>query len=202
MRQHSIISTRNQAVLFQGIFSSFKDCLEQAVLEKTNLDYADLRQKNLTNANLDGAQLRFCTLQQANLTGTNLSETNLEGANFQNASLFNTCLADSILSHCDFRYAFYGATDVSESYMTHAHFTPERLSNINLKAAKNITPCYLHIDKTTKTLTSAPFILLGLSTQDVVMNEDGQILSPTSHKNSFKNHVKQLQNTILTNQSH
>jgi uncharacterized protein YjbI with pentapeptide repeats len=101
------IKSLTDSVLFEGAFSSVKDCLVAAVLQGANLEGANLegahleganleganlinaylRGANLEGANLEGANLRGAYLRGANLTGANLEGANLEGANLTGAYL-------------------------------------------------------------------------------------------------------------------
>ena len=61
---------------------SFKEAVEKAVEEKT-----DLRSANLEEANLGGANLSYANLEEANLKGANLKGANLSDANLSYANL-------------------------------------------------------------------------------------------------------------------
>ena len=61
---------------------SFKEAVEKAVEEKT-----DLRSANLEEANLGGANLSYANLRSANLSGAELKYANLSGANLRSANL-------------------------------------------------------------------------------------------------------------------
>jgi uncharacterized protein YjbI with pentapeptide repeats len=54
--------------------------LENAVLQNANLDDTDLKQANLRNANLNRASLRRALLSKADMTGAQVNSANLEGA--------------------------------------------------------------------------------------------------------------------------
>ena len=61
---------------------SFKEAVEKAVEEKT-----DLRSANLEEANLGGANLSYANLRSANLSGAELKYANLSGANLKGVDL-------------------------------------------------------------------------------------------------------------------
>ncbi len=61
---------------------SFKEAVEKAVEEKT-----DLRSANLEEANLGGANLSYANLSYANLSGAELKYANLSGANLKGVDL-------------------------------------------------------------------------------------------------------------------
>ena len=62
---------------------AMRHALEQAVEAKRDLRGANLRDANLSDANLRGAYLRDANLSDANLRGAYLSGANLSGANLQ-----------------------------------------------------------------------------------------------------------------------
>ncbi|PJB73000.1 MAG: hypothetical protein CO093_01695 [Alphaproteobacteria bacterium CG_4_9_14_3_um_filter_47_13] len=53
MPKLQIKNSRTNIILYEGVFATVKDCLEQAVQERVCLDYADLRHANLANGALD-----------------------------------------------------------------------------------------------------------------------------------------------------
>lgn len=57
---------------------SFKEAVEKAVEEKTDLRSANLEEANLGGANLGGANLSYANLEEANLKGVDLSGANLD----------------------------------------------------------------------------------------------------------------------------
>ena len=74
--------------------------LRNADLSNADLFGANLRGANLSNANLFGANLRG-----ANLRGANLFGANLRGANLRGADLFGANLRDANLSNANLREA-------------------------------------------------------------------------------------------------
>jgi uncharacterized protein YjbI with pentapeptide repeats len=81
------IKSLADSVLFEGAFSSVKDCLVAAVLQGANLEGANLEGAHLEGANLEGANLEGANLINAYLRGANLEGANLEGANLTGAYL-------------------------------------------------------------------------------------------------------------------
>ena len=81
------IKSLADSVLFEGDFSSVKDCLVAAVLQGANLGGANLRGANLGGANLGGANLIGAYLIGAYLIGAYLKGANLECANLECANL-------------------------------------------------------------------------------------------------------------------
>ena len=66
---------------------SFKEAVEKAVEEKTDLRSANLKGANLKGANLSDANLKYANLHSANLSGAELKYANLSGANLKGVDL-------------------------------------------------------------------------------------------------------------------
>jgi Pentapeptide repeats (8 copies) len=81
----------------------------------------DLRNANLSNAQLAGADLRNSKLQAAKLSGANLSSAFLEGASLEMAMMQGTDLTGAVLVDADLSYADLTAADLSGSNMTSAN---------------------------------------------------------------------------------
>ena len=67
--------------------------------------FADLRNANLSGANLSGADLRYANLSGANLSGADLYNAKLSGADLYNANLSGADLYNTNLSGADLRNA-------------------------------------------------------------------------------------------------
>ncbi len=103
------------AVIFEGEFSSMRECtlkkisrdanLRGANLRGANLEGANLRGANLIDANLEGANLRSANLIDANLEGANLRDANLRGANLEDANLEGANLIGANLEDANLRGA-------------------------------------------------------------------------------------------------
>jgi uncharacterized protein YjbI with pentapeptide repeats len=86
-------------------------------LQGVDLERADLRGVNLSNANLTGADLEKADLSDANLSGANLTnadleEANLTGANLQNANLTRADLEDANLTNANVTGANFTGADL------------------------------------------------------------------------------------------
>jgi uncharacterized protein YjbI with pentapeptide repeats len=92
MTNYKIHETNSGRTLFEGHFTSFKNCLETAVKDRINLSGADFTNKNLSNANIDDAIMPDANFTNTNLSGANISESNIKNATFTNTTLYNTCL--------------------------------------------------------------------------------------------------------------
>lgn len=82
-----------------------------------DLERADLRGVNLSNANLNGADLTQANLSNANLSGANLTdadlkEANLTRANLRNANFTSADLEDAILTNADVNGANFTGADI------------------------------------------------------------------------------------------
>lgn len=104
--------------------------LKEANLSGANLSGTDLSQANLVKANLSGANLTQVNLVEANLSGADLSEATLDnarlvGANLENSNLSNTSLLKANLS---------GANIVN------ADLNNAKFWNLELGGLQNITP--------------------------------------------------------------
>ncbi|MCW5941410.1 MAG: pentapeptide repeat-containing protein [Fimbriimonadaceae bacterium] len=74
-------------------------------LREADLSRADLGKADLYHADLSGAVLREANLQAANLTGAKLVGADLTGANLRFAKLVGTDLSDAVLAAADLRGA-------------------------------------------------------------------------------------------------
>jgi hypothetical protein len=78
-----------------------------------HLARADLRGKDLTDANLSGADCRETRLSLADLKGTNLERANLAGADLRNADLRNANLQDADLTNADLSGALLSGANLT-----------------------------------------------------------------------------------------
>ncbi|MCB1533014.1 MAG: pentapeptide repeat-containing protein [Alphaproteobacteria bacterium] len=173
MSLYNIQSTRKSTPLFEGEFASFQDCLEAAVQENRNLEYADLRLKNLRGINLDDARLTHADLSGANLTGANLSEARLLGANFTNAALFDACFAYSDLQHCIFEYSHFGGTDITGSNISFSHFAGISCYSLDFINASSMRGCtFKNAQGHTLKTSEPPVVILGLKHSPIVFTHE------------------------------
>ena len=94
-----------------------KQLLETNICINCDLSGADLRKKNLSNANIQGSNLNKVNLWRANLENANLSgcsieEANLRRVNFKNANLNDTTFQWSIIRHAEMD----GATAINADF--------------------------------------------------------------------------------------
>lgn len=170
MKQYIVIPSHaeKQKILFEGVFSSFVDCVETAVCQNVDLRYADLSYKNLTNGELDNGCFAYARFKGANLTGANLSEANCFGADFSCASLFNTCFAQSDLRHSRFDYASFGATDFSRCDISDAFFSGSSCFHQDFMHVKTMDRCVFGTHENELLFCSEPpIVVLGLKTHPI-----------------------------------
>jgi len=110
---------------------TIKNCIDpQIFIRIANLEGADLKGVDLSNANLErvnlvGADLRWANLERANLKGANLYKANLEYAKLRRAHLERSYLAEANLLY----------TDLFEANLGEANLWKTDLRASNLRAA-------------------------------------------------------------------
>ncbi|MCB1720885.1 MAG: pentapeptide repeat-containing protein [Alphaproteobacteria bacterium] len=170
MQHHQIRSTADNTVLFEGRFESFKACLEQAVADRVALHCVNLRNQNLTNANLDDALMPGADFSGSNLTGANMSESYLKGANFKDAALYNTCFYDSNLSACNFEDAAFGATDIHGTILSHAQFSTLSCFSLDFVRAKAMSGCiFINPDGRVCEMSKPPIVVRGVGNAPIIL---------------------------------
>jgi hypothetical protein len=110
-----ILNRFNSNIIFEFECNTLKECVEEAVKQKANLNEANLWGADLGGANLRGANLWGAVLSEANLRGADLrgadlkgadlSEANLRGANLWGADLKGAVLSEANLRGADLRGA-------------------------------------------------------------------------------------------------
>ena len=113
-----------------------------ADLRYTNLRCANLRDANLSGANLYGADLRCANLRDANLSGANLygadlCYANLSGANLSGANLYGADLYSADLSGANLYGADLYGADLNGADLNGAYLYGAGLCYANLYGAKN-----------------------------------------------------------------
>ncbi|MGB4106405.1 MAG: pentapeptide repeat-containing protein [Alphaproteobacteria bacterium] len=172
MKTQKIQSCSNNAVLFEGIFGSYKECLEQAVCERADLSGADFKNQNLANACLDDGLFSGADFSGANLAGANISETVLTNASFANCDLYNTCFAYADLRTCVFEGAAFGATDITGADISGARFSALSCFSLDFAHARAMLGCrYMSMDGTGFTFSLPPVVVRGLGPRLLVMAE-------------------------------
>jgi len=115
--------------------NSIKKTVEQAVKEKADLSFADLRSADLSFANLRYADLSFANLRYANLRYANLRYANLRSADLSSANLRYANLRSADLSSANLRSANLRSADLSSANLRYANLRSADLSSANLRSA-------------------------------------------------------------------
>lgn len=131
MKDYQIVSYKNREILYAGRFQNFRACVEQAVSDRVSLRDADLSNRNLSHAELDGGDFRHARFIQCNLSGANTSECRLSGAQFNGAIVHGTVFCESDLRAASFNAALFGATDFFASRIDEAIFSTLSAFSIN-----------------------------------------------------------------------
>ncbi len=170
MQNFTIKNHINNKELFSGYYSSFIECLEDAVNKNTDLTYVCLKNQNLSNANLDNAHMPGALLTGANLSGANLSEANLKEAIFYNCSLYNTCLSYSNLHGSDFRNASFGATLIEGSDIRECIFSTLSCFDLDFYFTHDMRGClYASSDGVMHKMSAPPVIIKGLMSKHIII---------------------------------
>lgn len=134
------------------------------------MPYADLRNKNLSNAHLDDAILPHADFSGANLSGTNLSEAYLKGAKFAGAALYNTCLSYSNLRGCDFLDANFGATDIFGTIISNAQFSTLSCFSLDFTGVRKMESCiFIGNDGRFSEMSKPPIVIKGLHNKPIII---------------------------------
>jgi len=114
----------------RGIIGILPDLIE-AELNAFNLVGTNLRDADLTRANLKGSTLMDTPLIGANLTGADLSQANMRRANLR-----RTILNGANLTGADLRAANLRGANLSNTCLNSANLSDARLSATNLTGAR------------------------------------------------------------------
>lgn len=173
MQYYRIQSTQTGETLYDGTFYSFKACLESAVSTGANLAFANLRNLNLSNANLDDGALAYADFTNSNLSGANLSETTLSGARFNGAALYNTFLCESDLTRCDFKNASFGATDIQDADISKAQFSTLSCFTLDFTRARSMNGCmFFNPDGQICKMSKPPIVIRGLMHDPIILMDN------------------------------
>lgn len=109
--------------------------LSGADLRDSYLSRTNLRGAALSGADLSGADLRRANLRRANLGGANLSGADLRDANLSEANLSEANLSGAILSDVDLSDADLSRADLSDAVLIYTNLRNSDLSRTNLSGA-------------------------------------------------------------------
>lgn len=159
--------------IFSGYYTSITACIEHAVEQKLDLSYINLKNQNLTNANIDMAHMPHACLNGTNLTGCNLSEANLEKASFLNTSLYNTCLSYSRLRQCNFAGAAFGATLIDGADMRDCQFSTLSCFDLDFHLTHStIGSTFITTDNISHPMSNTPAIFKGVLNTPIIILDD------------------------------
>ena len=106
--------------------------LSNKSLKLANLEGADLRKADLRRINLEGADLLIADLAGANLAGANLAGANLAGANFHRANLAETNLEGAYLRETNLAGANLAGANLAGANLADAYLEDAYLEGVNL----------------------------------------------------------------------
>ena len=173
MRLYQLRSTQNGKILYQGTFKSFQSMLEQAAKDKAPVPYADLKHRNLSNADLDGLIAPHGDFSGSNLTGANISESFLNNANFANSALYNTCLCESSIANSNFDGAFFGGTDIYDSLISHSQFSTLSAFSLDFQSVKEMKDCvFINANGRISKMSKPPIVIMGVRRSPTVFFDD------------------------------
>ena len=109
--------------------------LAEIDLTGADLRRADLRGANLREAWFAEADLRGADFRKASLPGAIIAEARLGGAKLGDAFLFEADLADADLTGADLHNANFGDADLSDATLTNANLTKADLFGASFKDA-------------------------------------------------------------------
>ena len=109
--------------------------LRELVLPYALLAGVDLRNADLSGAELENSHLEGALLTHANLANASLARSHLEGANLDHAKLGYANLASASLEGASLRHAQLTRTTLDDAYLAHADLTGARLRSDSLRAA-------------------------------------------------------------------
>lgn len=187
------IKNRNTgAIIFKGLYNNNKECIEDAISKRINLENADLRHTNLQCVNIDTAQLNGADLRFCNLNYANISESNLSGADLRGASLIGTCLAEANLTNSNMRDACFGATDIGYAILDGAQFSTLSALALPFTEANSMQLCVFHsVHQQKFTFSEPPIMIQGLFKENIYLIEKnaliGHTLLPLSIQDIIKN---------------
>lgn len=173
MRLYQLRSTQNGKILYQGEFKSFQSMLEQTARDKTPVPYADMKHRNLSNADLDGLIAPHGDFSGSNLTGANISESYLNNSNFSGCALYNACLCESSIANSNFDGAFFGGTDIYDSLISHSQFSTLSAFSLDFQSVKEMKDCvFINANGRISKMSKPPIVIMGMRRSPTVFLDD------------------------------
>jgi uncharacterized protein YjbI with pentapeptide repeats len=109
--------------------------LHGADLSKADLSKADLSKANLSRANFSGANLSRANLSRANLSSSNLSGADFSEADLSSANLYEADLSSAKLSRADLSRANFSGAKLSRANLSLSNLSGADFSEANLSGA-------------------------------------------------------------------
>ncbi len=122
-KYYKITDHRTNDIIYGGYYKSFRHCIETAINKNINLSHCDLRDQDLSHANLDGGSFIGTLLTRSNLFGVNMSECDLTLADCSNTNMDGACLALSTCYGTNFADTHFNQTDVTDSFIKKCDFS-------------------------------------------------------------------------------
>ncbi len=177
MQTIQIRNRNTNCVIFEGIYNSERECIEDAIAKNITLDYADLRFKNLACINIDSAQLNYVDFSNSNLNHANISEASLQGVNFENASLVGACLAESNMSGANFSGVEFGGTQIAGAIMNSCKFTTLSALTLPFQDTLSMQLCVFTNNREENfSFSRRPIIVSGLGSSPLAILENTILL--------------------------
>lgn len=159
-------------IIYEGRFSNVRQGVEMAVADKCPLKNINLRQANLMGAQIDGAYMPDACFWGANLNSANMTEGDFSGADFRTVNLPDTCLAEADCTGADFSGAYFSRTIFRAANLSQTRFSCPSLFSIDLSDIRTLEGAiYSHLGEVDCDLSHAPLIISGLQKQLVFMDD-------------------------------
>lgn len=111
---------RTGDILYSGEFDSFKDMVEQAVLDGVSLSGADLAYSNIRELNVKYADFTGATFHRSNLSYASIIESTFDNADLSSVLAFSTNFSNSDFTYANFTYSELSRAIFDGSVFTHA----------------------------------------------------------------------------------
>lgn len=167
-----LLKTISGKVIFEGYFHTIKRAVEAAIRENISLDYIDLRQANLSGAELDGASFNHASFWGANLRHANMAGVSINYADCRNADLKEACLAESTCINTDFRGSFMAQVLLRNTNLSGTKFSCPSLFLNNLNEVLSLkNSIYYHKGEVNCDLSYAPLMINSLSKPIILLKD-------------------------------
>lgn len=168
--QKQIRDIRSNKIIFEGIYPTDKDLVEDAIRQNISLDYADLRYLNLSNANLDGLKLRNADFSFSNFSGSNLSESVVSYCSFTNCNLINSDFTSSEIIFCNFQNSDFGANNVKNASFIDCVFNTVSAFSISYCSLKTLKNNIFNTSQgTSLKFSETPIVVQGINCNPIII---------------------------------